>query len=183
MSTINIIDYIIPLDKIIDKNINNVTFKEIISLVFHATLIISNDTTEPDHDKWKQIYTQFEKELAIQNTKKWSYMTIIKNDYGKRIDIFSTDTSFIPTDNIFMLLLRLLYIEKYKRPYVYKSYKYHKILGYKLEIEQNILVKNISLLELFEILHKYMKYYIKIYNDGKYIEFNLGKEIIDQLNC
>ncbi len=182
MSTINIIDYIIPLDKIIDKNIDGVTFKEVISLVFHATQIIINDETDPDHNIWNTIYTEFNKDLEDQNIKKWPHMTITKNDYGKRIDIFSTDTSFIPTNNIYMLLLRLLYIEKYKRPYVYRSYKYHKILGYKSEYKIDYPVKNISLTELFEILAQYMKYYLKIYNDAKYIEFNLGKEIIDQLN-
>jgi hypothetical protein len=181
MSIINIQDYIVSLDKIVNKNINNVTFKEIISLVFHAVQIVSHNETEPDYFVWKEIYVQFEEELKEQNKKKWPYMTITKNDYGKRIDIFSTDTSFISSNNIFMLLLRLLYIEKYKRPYVYRSYKYHKILGYKMETTNDTCVIDISFKELFDFLLIFMKHYIKIYNDGKYLEFNLGKEIIDQL--
>lgn len=181
MSTINIVNYIIPLDNIVNKNINNVTFNEIISLIFHAILITSTDKTESDNIIWNEIYTQFEKELIEQNNKKWPYMTIIKNDYGKRVDIFSTDTSFIGSNNILMLLMRLLYIEKYKRSYVYKSYKYHKILGYKMETVRDIPIRNVSLIELFKFLHMYMEYYIKIYNDNEYIEFELGKKIINQL--
>jgi len=181
MSIINISEQIIPMEKIINKNINDLTFKEIISLVFHAMQFVIKDESMNDQDVWKNIYTEFERELIEQNKKKWPYMTITKNDYAKRIDIYSIDASFISSNNIFMLLLRLLYIENYKRPYVYKSYKYHKILGYKIKADSNDSVTKLSLNDIFDFLHSCMKYYIKIYNDGKHSEFELGKKIIGQL--
>ncbi|XWV26593.1 hypothetical protein QJ857_gp0474 [Tupanvirus soda lake] len=177
MTSIILNEQITPLEKIINKNINNLTFKEIISLVFHAASILSNDNLDTISQGWTDIYTEFEKELEKQNKSKWPQMSITKNDYNRRIDIFSTGGSFISSKNIFMLMLRLLYVENYKRPYVYKSYNYHKVLGYKPKTIDNVCVKKLSLAELFEHFKICMKHYMRVYSDEKHFEYQLGKTI------
>ncbi|XWV25332.1 hypothetical protein QJ856_gp0438 [Tupanvirus deep ocean] len=182
MTSITLNEQITPLEKIINKSINNLTFKEIISLVFHAASILSNDNMDTISQGWKDIYADFEKELEKQNKIKWPHMSITKNDYNRRMDIFSTGGSFISSKNIFMLMLRLLYVENYKRPYVYKSYNYHKILSYKPKITHDVCVKKLSISELFEHLKLCMKHYLKVYNDDKHFEYQLGKTINDIIN-
>jgi hypothetical protein len=181
MTSVIFSDQTISLEKIIDKNIDNLTFKEIISLVFYAVSTVANDITEPDHSAWKNIYEEFEKELHEQNKHKWPNMSIIKNDYSKRIDIFSTGATFITSKNFLMLLFRLLYVENYKRPYIYKSYKYHKMLSHKMKISNNTSVKKLSMIELFKYLKTCLNYYIKIYNDDMNFEYQLCKSILCHL--
>ena len=195
MTSITYNEQIIPLAKIINKNINNLTFKEIISLIFHAVGIVANDKSDPElatlkrgaeylNDSqltWKNIYDEFQKELEMQNKYKWPVMTIIKNDYSKRMDIFSND-EFIVSQNFLTLLLRILVVENYKRPYIYKSYNYHKILGHKLKISESHSIQKISLTDLFTYLKICLKYYIRIYNNDKYFEYQLAKAILNQMD-
>ena len=195
MTSITYNEQIIPLAKIINKNINNLTFKEIISLIFHAVGIVANDKSEPEpvilkqnsnnpidnQPTWKNIYDEFQKELEMQNKYKWPVMTIIKNDYSKRMDIFSND-EFIVSHNFLTLLLRVLVVENYKRPYIYKSYNYHKILSHKLKISESHSIQKISMTDLFAYLKICLKYYIRIYNNEKYFEHQLGKAILNQMD-
>ena len=170
-------DRLLPLEKIVNKNINELTFKEIISLIFHASKNIIND---PSCTEWAKLYKQFEKELSEQNKMKWPEMAIIKNDYDKRIDILTTTSAatFIKTENIFMLLLRLLYVENYKRPYIFKSYNYHKILGNKLKGARQQSVKSLSLYDLFDLLQKQLTRYIRIYNDENQFEHQIATSLL-----
>ena len=128
---INLCDQITNYDKIINKSINYLTFKDVISLIFYACDAMSKHMEDPDFKMWSEFYKRFESKIEKQNKLKWPLLSIIRNDYDKRIDIFST-REYIKTKNLLMLLLRLLHIENYKRPYVYKTYQYHKILGQKL---------------------------------------------------
>lgn len=171
----------ISLDKIIGKNISNTSFKEIISLMFYASLVMSNSTEDPDSTKWKEIYSEFEKQLEEQNQHGWPKMTIIKNNFGKRIDIFTLNEPFMESNNILTLFFRLLFIENYKRPYIFKSYDYHKVMGYKIKSNNDNSVKNLSLEDLVNLLKKYMIYYISIYNNDMRMEYQLGKKIYNQL--
>lgn len=182
MTSIILEEQLIPLNKIINKNIKSVTFKETISLIFYAAILLSNDTTHPDKNKWKELYEEYKKESDKQNNLKWPIINIIKNDYNKRIDIFSINSSFLSSKNFFMLLQRLLYIENYKRPYIFKTYEYHKILGHKIKNNDNTPIRNISLMDLFELLKKHLKYYIQIYNNEKKIEYQLANKIMKQID-
>lgn len=169
----------IALDKIIKKSIKNINFKETISLIFHAAQKLSNDSSFFENQKWKNLYEEFSSELDEQNHRKWPKLIIVKNDYNKRIDIFSTGTSYIESNNFFTLLFRLLLLENYKRTYIYKSYKYHNILGHKLSDQPDKIVQKIKLDELFDILKKQLKYYLKIYNDADHFENNLASKIME----
>lgn len=181
MTTIHLNDQIVPLEKIVDKNINDVSFREIISLIFYAAISISKNKSNPDQIEWKEIYNNFENELVEQNKQKWPQILISKNDYNKRIDVISAYSPFIETKNIFMLLLRLLYIENYKRPYIFKSYNYHKILGCKMRNKTDIIIKNLSVMDLFGILKQHLNRYMKIYNDENNFEYLLCGAIMKQI--
>jgi len=178
MAIVNLDDHIVSLDKILNKKIKNITFKEAISLFFHtATVMINN--SDPEYEQWKELYIEFEGQVVQQNKLIWPQLTITKNDYGKRIDIIAMDKSFVPSKNIFTLLLRLLYIENYKRAYVFKSYEYHKILSHKLKNESETLAKSVSLDEIFSLLKKHVIRFLKIYTNDKYYEHLLGKKIFN----
>lgn len=185
---ISLTDYLIDLNKILQKSIQSITFEEIVSLVFHAgkQMLFDND--------WYVYYQDFEQDVEQQNNKLWPRLSIVKNDYSKRIDIYSIKT-FEKSRHLFTLLLRLLYIENYKKQYVYRSSQYHKILNHvivtakRLAPDQfgpgvthyEINIKNISLKQLFDLLGEYITYYIGIYTDDNKIEYQLGRAILNQL--
>lgn len=190
MITISLNDQITNLEKILPKTVENLTFKDVMSLIFHATIFMtrasnteSSDTdtdTDTSTENWIKFYDEFKNDFAKQNDEKWPKLFIIKNNYYKRIDI-NTSSSFTKSKNLLMLLLRLLYVENYKRTYVFKSYKYHKILSHKIPIKNITEIKKISLSDLFDSLKTYINYYLKIYNDNTHYEYILGKSIISQL--
>lgn len=102
------------------------------------------------------------------------------------MDIFPSE-SFVKSNNIFMLLLRLLYVENYKRSYVFKSYGYHKILACKIVVVGKLSlakkeIDELSLFDLFEFLRLGINYYIKIYGNDLHFEYQLGKTILNQLD-
>jgi len=172
---------IVPFEKIINKQVQNITFKEIISLIFHAIKKIIDDKTCREWVEWAEYYDEFTKQLSEQEKKSWPKLVIIKNDYNKRIDIFSTGSSYVSSNNIFTLIFRLLCIENYKRGYIYKSYNYHKILGHKLNEGDDIIIQKASLETLFDLLKKHIKHYLKIYDDDDRIENLLAKKILDEI--
>lgn len=163
------------------KSVNDLTFKDVVSLVFHSLVILSKSKNEPNSKEWIQIYEEFEKELQTQNNQKWPQLNIIKNTVEKRIDIFTINGSFNKTTNLFMLLLRLLYFENYKRPYIYKSYNFHKILGYKIKNHYNTELKYLSIHSLYDILIQYLEYYSIIYYDNSIYESGISNEILKLL--
>ena len=168
---------ITPLEKIIPKTMDNLTLKETVSLIFHASHILAMDLDFSENYKWQSFYEEFEKDLKEQNRRKWPKLIIVKNDYSKRIDIFSTGLHYVITDNLLSILFRLLYIENYKRKYIYKSYNYHNILGHKLSNQPDKLVSKISLEELFNLLKYQLKYYLKVYDDADHYENCLGGKL------
>ena len=183
MTTIMLSEQIITLDKLINKSMDNLTFKEIVSLVFHAIIAIVNDPLMPGHSEWKEIYQQFEKNLREQNQVGWPNMKIIKNDMDRRIDVYSLRPPFIISDNILTLLLQILYMEKYKRSYVFKTYHYHKILGHTIKYrKKNIIVEQCSLENIFDCLKAALEYYVKIYKNDIRIEYQLSYAILKQIS-
>lgn len=177
MNIIKLEDEIVRLDKILKKPMASITFKEIISLVFHAIELLMNDKTDPDHIYWWKIYEEFMDELNQQNKKIWPELVISKSDHYRRINIMLIITPFIRSKNILMLLLRLLYVEKYKRPYINKVHEYYKILNHRLD--KNIIVATkLSLAELFEYLQLHLERYQKIYSDERLFEYQIAEAIL-----
>lgn len=180
MNIIKLKDQLIPIEVIIDKNINSITFKETISLVFHSAYHVAENIFEEDNTKWKDFCVEFEKQLKRQNEKSWPYLRILKNDKNRRIDIILTGTPLISTTNFFVLLLRLLYIENYKK--MFTSMYYHQILDYKQRTSNNMTIKHISLADIYKHLKKNLEYYIQVYNDEKYYENQLARSLLKQLD-
>lgn len=171
MATINtsqqsLDNQIISLDKILPKYIKDLTFKEVISLIFHSVLGMSKDANNPQQKNWQLLYEEFETENERQNNYKWPKLTIIKNDQNKRIDVSSINKLYIKSDNFFTHLFRLLCVENYKRTYNYKSYGYHKILNHTLKSNNDKLIKHITLDEIFSLFERFMEYYLCIYNNS-----------------
>ena len=179
MTSIVYDEQIIPLVKIIDKNINNITFRELISLIFHALSIEANN--ESNDNLWHKLHKEFLQELDTQNKEQWPVMSLIRNDFSKRMDLFTNDV-FIKSENFFTYLFRLLVVERYKRPYIYKSYNYHKVLGHKLKTSDSVAVEKLSITELFTYLKIFMDHYISVYNKDIYFEHQLGRKIFNQLD-
>ena len=173
-----------PLNKIIDRHTNDITFKDTISLIFHAVCFIKNDTSEKDHALWKKLYLEFEEQLSQQNLSRWEDIKIsLDYNYGYVHVIPDSDVS-ISTKNILTLLFKLIYIENLKRSLLYKNKIFikHKILWYNLNTNNYTYIKNISLTELFDLLKRYVEYYIGVYSNKSSIEHRLGKSILRQLN-
>ena len=172
-NTIN--NEITPLDKIITKCIHDLTFKDIISLIFHSVIVMATDKNDIQFHKWKALYFEFKNEIEKQNDFGWPQIKIIRNDLCKCINILFIEKVYIPSENILTHLYRLLHIENYKRTYNYESYNYHKILNHKLNLNDNhndndnnnntdkILVKYITLTQILSLFEKFMAYYIEIY--------------------
>lgn len=81
--------------------------------------------------------------------------------------------SFIPSDNLLLLLLQLLYIEKNKETNnIYVSFERYDILSYYLDSIKPRDIEHLSLIDIFEILETYMESYINFYNNKtKMLEF------------
>ena len=168
---------IIQLDKFTNVDTNRMAFKDIMSLIFHAGKLMG----ERD-EGWSKYYNNFIEEFEYQNKIKWPELSISRNDYSKRIDILARK-AFIPSDNMFMLILRLLYIENFKITYLYETYNYHPILKHIIvfNIPENS-IKKLSIDKLLNLLKSHIAYYMKIYNDSDRLEYQLGKKILNNIS-
>jgi hypothetical protein len=172
MATVDLRDQIIDLDKILSIESNELTIKDIISLIFHTVIQMASDNV------WKKYYHEFESELAKQNELEWPKFSIMKNDYDKRFDIILFK-SFLKSNHLLMLLLRLLYVENYKSAKRSPDNYYHDILLHKMTVKNQI--QKLSLTDLFELLKKCVDQYIKVYNHEGYFEYQLGDTILCQI--
>lgn len=175
--SIELENQIYPLSSLTNIDINHMTFKDIISLIFHAAKLMSKTDNE-----WQKYYENFLEDLAKQNKAGWPILNVNRNDYSKRIDIF-THKTYITSDNLFMLILRLLSIENFKTVYRYDTYKYHPILTHVIisnTPESNI--KKLSIDHLLNLFKSHIAYYMKIYNDADRIEYQLGKTILNSMS-
>lgn len=175
MSVIKLEEQIVSLDKILLKKFQEITFKDIISLIFHAFQKLSNNDNEI-----KDIHNNFLSELNEQNKLGWPKMEITKNDYDRRMDIIGGN-SYIVTKNILTLLLRILYIENYKRRYTFKSYNYRKILSHKIRSVVTGPIEELSIDEILNILKHHLQHYMKIYYEESNFEYQLSNTILKHL--
>ena len=183
MIKIKLDDLLSNQDLLLDRNINSLCFKEIMSMIFHASKNIYDKKIEtPDNTKWSEFYQEFEDNLEAQNKLGWSKLNYITNGVRRRVEIFSP-ASFIRTKNLLTLILRLVYIENFKLEKINQTGTsgFHEILTYKIDIPDKYLVREVSLARLFDIFKLYMNYYTRIYQNGLMYEYILGKTIIDQI--
>lgn len=187
----NKVDKIILSEQLTDygliksKKINQLTFKDVISLNFHAFELLSGTTKNPNFN-YEEYYNDFLDEIELQNKKGWPQLLIKKNDYHKRVDACCLEP-YINSKNYLMMLLRMMSIENYKRMYVKKSYDYPKVLGHKLFEENSIndpngdCILQMALSELFVLTEHCIKYYLKIYHDHSTIEHKIGLSLLKYL--
>lgn len=200
--TVDLGEYLSARDTIMNKHINVMTFKDIISLVFYAMEDIKEnnknifDQTEPINynisnqneminqnsqiKKWIELFDEFTTTLKIQNNKRWPKLNHIRNNFRKRLEIFSS-ASYHPSRNILMLLLRLLYVETYKISNISVADDYYDILGHRISTSDRYSPDKITMSRLFEILKMHLQHYMRIYHNEMIYENILCKSIIDQL--
>lgn len=170
------------LQKIILKDLNKLTFKDTISLFFYAVETIISDKNSESYEQWNSIYSVFQEEYEKQNLAGWPQINIIRNDYKRCIDVlFENSSHFIHSTNLFTLLYRLLYVENYKRQYIFKSYNYHKVLNFIVDPDAIGCVKTMNLQLILEMLLSGFENYMVIYNNEKNFEYQLAKYIVSQL--
>ena len=166
---------IFPLLQLYNKTLKEMTFKDIISLIFHAFQKLSMT-----NDEWNKYYKEFQLELFLQNEKKCPHLITTTNDFNKRVEMYC-DKGFIPSNNFLIMLLRLLYIENRKKNIIGTS-GYHKILDHNITPAIHVdSIKKISIEQLFDLLKPYLSYYMKIYNDELMFEYQMANAIMAQL--
>jgi hypothetical protein len=204
MIKISLDTQLINLNNLYNKKVNAVTLEETISLIFYAAIKMADrDST------WKDYYKKFQQDLNEQNNKGWPKLIFTRNDSRKRLDSLMTET-FISSDNLLLLLLQLLYIEKNKKNNimnsVYVSFERYDILSHCLDnivenqchfsspineekmtrglktIECHKDIRQLSLTKMFEILEAYINIYISLYNNKMLFEYKLSKNILTMLN-
>jgi len=181
MIKISLDTQLINLNNLYNKNINIITLEETISLIFYATIkMTSYDET------WKDYYKKFQYDLNEQNVRGWPKLIFTRNDIRKRLDSLMTE-SFISSDNILLLLLQLLYIEKNKKNNimnnVYVSFERYDILSHCLDnVDLQHHIGQLSLAKMFEILEAYINIYMGLYNNKMLFEYKLSKNILMMLN-
>lgn len=165
------------LDNLYHKSVDYITLEETINLIFYATIKMT------DHDDtWKDYYAIFQRDLTLQNDRGWPKLVFTRNDSKKRLDSLMTQ-SFIPSDNLLLLLLQLLYIEKNKENNnIYVSFERYDILSHYLDNIEHHDIEHLSLIDIFEILETYMGSYINLYNNKMLFEYKLSKNILAMLN-
>lgn len=173
MIKISIDDTFADIDKINNKDINTLTFEDTIILAFYFSKEMS-DT----------YYTEFKNELNKQNDDGWPKLLFTRNDKKQRLDILFT-ASFIPTDNLLLLLLQLLYIEKSKRfndiNKIYVSFTRYEILDHCFDSSSEDDYNQLSLDNLLEMLESYIVFYMEMYNDSMLYEHKLAERILHNL--
>uniref|UniRef100_A0A6C0CBI5 Uncharacterized protein n=1 Tax=viral metagenome TaxID=1070528 RepID=A0A6C0CBI5_9ZZZZ len=181
MIKISLDTQLINLNNLHNKKVGGITLEEIISLIFYA----ANTMTNRD-ETWKDYYKKFQLDLSEQNNKGWPKLIFTRNDSRKRLDSLMTET-FISSDNLLLLLLQLLYIEKNKKNNiinsVYVSFERYDILSHRLDnIDNQKDIKQLSLDKMFEILEAYINIYMSLYNNKMLFEYKLSKNILTMLN-
>jgi hypothetical protein len=169
-------------ESLLDRNLNSLNFREIICMIFHATKNIYEKRVDTHDKKWSDFYNEFLINLEAQNKIGWAKLVYITNQIRRRLEIFSP-SSFVPSKNLLVQILRLLYIEDFKMqnlPLI-ENKNFYEILTYKIDIPDKYTVRQVSLPRLFEILKLYVGYYIRIYENGLMYECVLGKAIFEQI--
>lgn len=163
----------VALSRILQKKPSQLTFREVISLIFHLSQKIRSASTAtirrnhkdsniiPDNaDLWLQLYSRFTEDMTVQERIRWPILTFMVNTYEKRIDVKNVNGSLIETENLLMLLAQILFIENGKRMLRQQYAAFPKVLGHKIQVVGTETVANISTHEIFLLLEKHLQHYI-----------------------
>lgn len=175
--TVNPSDYLVDKKIVLSKNISVLNFHEIISLVFHA---IENIKDRSECTEWNNLHKDFIELLDSENKRRWPKLNYMTNTYRKRLEVFFSST-FTSTNNVLLLLIRLLYIESFKNDNGTLQIECHQPLQHHIAIPDKYMSTEVSIVRLFELLKMYLNYYIKIYHNEMMFEHLLGKAIINQI--
>jgi len=184
---IDLKDYLLNKDAILSKNISELNFHEVISLVFYAIEgihsgegISTSSTSNQSNADWTSLYKDFLALLESENKRRWPKLNCITNSYRKRLEVFFPST-FTQTNNILLLLLRLLYVETFKVDNMPAQLAPHPVLLHHINIPDKYKSTEVSLVRLFELLKSYLGYYVKIYHNEMMFEYVLGKKVSDHI--
>ena len=180
-------DLLLNKTVLLNKTINTLNFRDIVSLFFHAVENVSSPTSsiKINNSEQKKLFTQFyenfENNITYQKNFGWPKLSYIRNDHSRRFEIF-TPTLYHPSKNILVLLLRLLHIEEFKEAEMLANgVDYHRILSHKIKIDDQYNCTHISFVRLFEILKQYITHYVNMYSNGMMYESRLGMAILNQM--
>jgi hypothetical protein len=189
LTTINQINWnniLLQMGTIESKVAKDLTFLELVSTIFYEfyRIYLMNE-----NQIWVDCWKEFEIQMEEQNKKGWPNLTLIKKQHGadtnkhKLVAIADGPFSFIKTNNILMMLIRIIHIEKYKET--------KRSVGYSVPVDksflQYVLGKKTSqkidagneIEILFVLLKKHIEKYLTLYNDGSEFENQMGKFILD----
>ena len=173
-------------ETIMSKTVPELKVVDVIALTFYAFERVSEKDSGKDI---RSYFMEFETDIKKQQDNGWPKLLVNRNDYKKRFDVFCTEP-FVRSQNILVLLARLIYIEQSKKVSrnSLKQYSspYNKVLSRKMEtfdinVSQKITVE-MSFPELLHLLELCIKYYTTVYYDELLLEYQLGTSIIKNLN-
>ena len=117
-SVININDYLVPLDRINDKLLSELTFIESLSLCIHGV----HCAVKSNIDEWIFIWEQFQTNIHNQNVENWPVVTCVNNYINNKFILTAvTDKQFITNKCILLNIFNIIYLEQHK--YIYASFE------------------------------------------------------------
>lgn len=165
------------MDQISQKDIVEITFEDTIKLFLYMAfqLALTNEG-------WNIYYVDFLNRLEKQNDKGWPNLTFTRNYLNKRLDSLSTN-SFIKTDNILLLLLQLLYIEKSKQNHddVYISFEKTNVLDHRIDSSESSDEDSLSIDDLCDFLSNHLQYYTHFYHNRMLYEYQISNSILSMI--
>ena len=189
MLKIKLEEQLAHLDVIEKKPVCDFNFKDIVSLFMHAMKKIG-ESDNLHADEYKKYYHLFTDDINRQNYGGWPKIFINRNN-TKKIEI-NTVGNYIYSDNVLTLLLRIMYIENYKKNCFWKPHSTYKILDIIPERndfffiinygEQYSNLSDMSLYDLTKLLLSCLKHYIGVHSDNTRSEHQIASTIISLLD-
>jgi len=162
------------MNQISQKDIDDITFEDTIKLFLYMAfqLALTNEG-------WNNYYVDFLNCLGKQNDKGWPNLTFTRNYLNKRLDSLSTN-SFVKTDNILLLLLQLLYIEKSKQNNnnIYTSFEKTNILDHLIDSSESSSEDSLSMDDICDFLNDHLQYYTHVYHNKMLYEYQISSTIL-----
>jgi len=156
------------IDKISEKDITEITFEDTIKLFLYMAFKMALISEE-----WNTYYVDFLAELEKQNTRRWPKLIFTRNYTNKRLDSLAPDT-FIKTNNILLLLLQLLYVEKNKQ--IKSAFENIDVLNHCTDSESS--EDFLSTEQIFDFLDMHLRYYLSLYHNKMLCEYQISSLIL-----
>ena len=188
-------DLILPVSsEIITRHPLKITFHEAISIIFDIFKHNKNSITFTG-SHWEECWKLFEYDMKEQNNIGWPQFIIIKkNGMTNGNDIYAKNKyivvgnnrksgSLIQTNNFLLMLLRIIYVEKYKENVVVnqldKKFTTVSMLHTTLSKKEVFdLDPSDHIIYAFQLVKKFIQKYLVIYNDANEFENQMGEFIL-----